>query len=102
MQNILKDAALLNLVTNAGTTITINWNTLFDSRLTYGGTYAYELHWDKGLGGDFSKLSDIGDTQFTLATYDRTKTYEFKVRSRNPCGCGPYSEALVVLSRDTA
>jgi hypothetical protein len=66
--------------------------------LTYDGQYAYELHWDNGNGGAFSKLQDISETSFTLINYDASKTYRFMVRSRNPCGCGPFSNELTIAS----
>ena len=81
----------------SGSNLTLNWNNIFNTQeIDQNADYAYELYWTGGRSTEMEKLADTVDTSYVLRTYDASQNYTFKVRVRFPCGCGPYSEDLVV------
>ena len=58
--------------------------------------YAYELFWDTGRGSQFTKLRDTLSTSYTVNLISTDTKYRFKVRARNHCGVGPFSDTLAV------
>ena len=61
--------------------------------MSLGDDYGYSLYWNRGsTNGNFVKIAYVTDANYTLRTYDASKTYLFKVRACYPCGCGPYSD----------
>ena len=86
------------LVNRSQQTIAISWGSVFPTITprSNDNDHAYELFWDAGRGSQFTKLRDTLSTRYTVNLISNDNKYRFKVRARNNCGLGPFSETLGV------
>ena len=96
MRPLAKDKLTLTRRNSGGKYLTLVWDSGFQN-VKAGEDYGYELYWDRGVGdAALPKLAALTTTSYTLRAFYSTKSYQFKVRVRFPCGCGPWSDILTV------
>ena len=75
----------------ANTAVTLSWDASQS-----GNDVTYELQYQEGTG-QFKKIATTSDTVYTQAALTPGQSYNFRVRAKNWCGVGKWSELKSVF-----
>ena len=64
-----------------------------------GAHFTYELYWNDHQDSAFIHALETTDAQITVNLSPMNRVIEFKLRAKNACGKGPFSEALPVYQK---
>ena len=62
---------------------------------------SYDLHWDEGSGIVSTPLYEGTKTTFKVSGLEADRIYRFKVRGKNQCGYGEFSDVALFLTGDS-
>jgi hypothetical protein len=82
------------------TSITLTWEELDVEDVGNSKVSVYDLFWDKGTNLVSTPRVEGIKSSLTLDGLTPGRVYKFKVRARNACGSGPFSEVVVFSTPD--
>jgi hypothetical protein len=86
-------------VSQAGQNYQLSWSHPLNNAQQFSTTFAgytYEVEFDNGLGGNsYVVIGSTPNNSYIVTNINPSLTYSFRVRAKNSCGYGGYSQPSV-------